>query len=221
MNEERHYENNVSCPRTQRSFLSKAQTRIVRSGVRHTIIIPPRLHSISYNIKIICLFFHFNCHFWKWRLRKVRPIILFYYFINCCCLCSKVHLIPQIVLAYINVPVRRGTLRKKENWIWLKRVIFMPLEQEVSSTVCAWETTETSLDLENFLVLACGWYLTYVSVFVWKRTFFHRFQKKNTKFASTRSVFRSFSPVHTNTLKAQILLRVNTYLPRNGCHFIS
>ena len=37
----------------------------------------------------------------------------------------------------------------------------------------------------------------HVSVFVWERTFFSPFSKK---FASTRSVFESFSPVHTYTM---------------------
>ena len=40
----------------------------------------------------------------------------------------------------------------------------------------------------------------HVSVFVWKRNYFSPFSNK---FASTRSVFRSFSPVHTKTLKTQ------------------
>ena len=37
----------------------------------------------------------------------------------------------------------------------------------------------------------------HVSVFVWERNFFSAFSKK---FASTRSVFESFSPVHTYTM---------------------
>ena len=57
---------------------------------------------------------------------------------------------------------------------------------------------------EFYCHAVCTWKLwirltsrPHVSVFVWKRRFFSPFSKK---YASTRSLFESFSPVHTKTL---------------------